>query len=148
MSDKIANFIYKKVTCNSKFKAQTIVDQIAQQFNVNISIQTLYKWLHKLNLSYKKAKKKIIIDKDKFKLRLETFKNEIDKCIHNHTQIISIDEFSIYLEMTPDYGWSIKNEPCEFLVNKKKYRRISVLLAINKYKVVDYYFKEGSINKI
>ena len=65
----------------------------------------------------------------------------------NNTQIISVDECSIYLEMTPDYGWSIKNNPCEFLVKKKKYRRISVLIAINKYKMVDYMVKEGSINK-
>lgn len=50
--------------------------------------------------------------------------------------------------MTPSYGWAPIGEPCEYVVNKLKNKRFSLLIGMNRATVVDYVIKEGSINTV
>lgn len=147
LSNKIGDYITNYIVNNSKFKASNLINKLEEKFNFSICTSTLYNWLKKLKITYKKAKKKIIVNQEQFKLKLRAFSEQIKKCVKENIQVISVDEFSLQFYMIPGYGWALKGESCEFNVKSKKSVNYSVLAAINKYKVVDYQLKEGSINK-
>lgn len=145
---EIIEYISKNVINNQYFKIENILNHLKTHFNVTISHSTFYKWLDAMNISYKKATKKVYVDETKLKEQSIALNDNIKKCIKEGKQIISIDEFSIYTEMTPYNGWSYKGYPCQFNVSGIKTKRYSVLAAINKNSIVHYIAKEGSINAI
>ena len=142
----IKEFILKNVINVPSFRVLKLINNLEEQFKIRISKSTLYRWLKIMKISYKKAKKKVIIDKAKFESHRTELKKNIEKCLNNKTQIISIDEFAIHLEMYPNKGWSPKGTPVEFPVKKIRHERYSVLMAINRNNIVNYIVKKGSID--
>jgi hypothetical protein len=71
----------------------------------------------------------------------EKFEKQRNKLIENLKNVnynpISIDESAIYLGTRNNYGWSEKGKECE-IYGKMKKQKLSLILAINREKVIGY----------
>ena len=118
-----------------------ILDIVKNKFNKNISRRTIYNVLKRNNITHKKAQtNKYPYSKKKFNNDVSKLRKLI-KCRKN--RIISVDETSIDFIVPSNYGWSKRGTNCTLNISNKR-RRVSLLLAISKNKIVHYHIKEGS----
>jgi transposase len=118
---------------------------IKNKFNKNISRKTIYNVLKRNNITHKKVQTyKYPYSKDKFNKDVDVLRKSI-KCRKN--RIISVDETSIDFIVPSNYGWSKKGTNCTLNISNKR-RRVSLLLAISKNKIVNYHIKEGSFKGV
>jgi len=137
----VIDFIISIVSSNKIISIKKLRKQIFDNFNISISVSYIYRILKNNNLTYKQMQKyKYKIDSEKHKQDIINLKNNIKKVCRN---IISIDETSIELGSRPNYGWSEKGKICEFNVTNKR-KRYSLILAINKTKVIGYKIIDGT----
>ena len=132
LTDDIKKIICGYIIDNSKFNVKKFLKILSDANNINISKSTFYNWLNKMGLTYKKARKKILVNIKTLLKKRKVMKTYIDTANKKNEPIISIDEFSIKTSMCNSYGWNYTGKPVDFRIKKNGYERFSVLVAINK----------------
>ena len=147
LTKEIKDYMIAYMTNNPKFFYRTLLKKLSNEFNISISKSTFYNWVHRINLSYKKARNKIIVNIPNLNKQKKELFDKITKINKNKQDIISIDESSFVTLMNPNYGWSETGKRVNFRVpTKKNPTRFSVLTAINRTEIVGMIIVEGSIN--
>ena len=134
----IINFIENNQGCN--------LNDIYKNSNINISKSSICRLLKNNNYSYKKINNRSIpYDKTILDTNRKTFTNNIlDNTFMN---TISIDECSFCINDYKQYGYSKKNIKFNKYYKHKQVReRYTLLMAINKEKIIDYIILKGGIN--
>jgi len=109
----------------------------------------IYFILHKNNLTYKQLTIKINPYSDELKNKLKSeLKDKLNKVDHNN--IVSIDEFAVYLNDNPTKGWAIKGKPCINETKNKtiKNKRYTVCMATTNKKILNYTIVEGGLKSL
>lgn len=140
----VIEYIKNYTINNNKFNVYKLMNNLAQIYDIHVSKSTIYNWLHKINLTYKKARKKIINNEENVHRRKKYVKTQLDKNTKNKRPIHCLDECSMHINEIKSYGWNLKGEKVDFQINNKK-ERYSILSLINKRKI-HYTIKKGSIN--
>lgn len=148
LTTEIRSTIESHVINNPHFRAGGLVIKIKELHNVSISKSTLYRWLSLMNITYKKARRKIIVDVVRLQQLREEMRALMKKCISENRIILSIDEFGIQKETTPSKGWNKKGQPVEYNVKQMRYKRQSVVAIISKNGVVSKCIQPGSFNGV
>lgn len=139
-------YILKMVINNPYFNCKQLCCSLKKKYKLFVSESTLYKWLSKNEITYKKVRHKIVANvKDLLKCKKE-LALKIKRVTDISQSIISIDEASYVTNMMPHYGWSKKGEKSNFIVNNKRRIRYTVICAIDKNKIIDYTIIKGSSN--
>ena len=137
---KITNEIRKYVIQTTKKKVNItyneLVKQVYEKFDVDLSIQNILTILREGEVTRKRVRKKyypekLLNDKEnKFK--------EFYKKLHSYTpkKIISLDETSIYINMTQTYGYSKRGQRAIITTHTYPFKRFNVLCAIRYNKVI------------
>jgi transposase len=145
LNNEIKEYIIKYVVNNPKFNSIKFIIKLRKKFDINVHRNTLYKWLSIMNITYKRAKVNIIIDK----LKLNNMKKELKKQIDiiGEDNIISFDESPFSTAMYNGYGWNKKGMKTIFRnKNRIKYEHSSLLCGINNREVICCELLKGPIN--
>lgn len=136
-------YIRSYILKNANFYYKNLIKTIKRKYNIMISKSSLYDTISKLNITRKKFKKRIIPNKNKYKLMTKQFKNKIKNI--SKDDILCIDETSINTHTSSDYGWGIKGAQI-FKINKKSRITYTVISAISNKSVVHNEIIKGSSN--
>jgi len=133
-NENVNEYIKKYAINNVKFNVYKLMGNIKKKFEISISKSMVYVLLRKLNITYKRAYTKTIIDKRKQKSKIVKLIKKIKNI--GKENVISIDETHIEINMKPFYGWNIKGK--KVIYRKKTYRRqkFSLIAAISCKKVI------------
>lgn len=143
INDECVRYICDNVKTNKIINMKQIRKNIENQFNVTISKGHIYVILKKNGITYKQIQKsKYNKTNEEFEQNKIDMKSEITKSRRN---IISTDETSIELGMRVNKGWSEKGKRCQLKVTNKR-KRYTLVLAINKTKVIGYKLVENALN--
>ena len=136
--DIIINFIENNLGCN--------LNDIYKNCNINISKSSICRLLKNNNYSYKKINNRIIpYNKQILDKNRNIFSNNISDNAFINT--ISIDECSFCINDYKQYGYSKKNIKFNKYYKHKQVReRYTLLMAINKEKIIDYIILKEGIN--
>lgn len=141
--DDCKKYIVDYIVKNKIFSIKKLRKELQEKFNVSISKGYVYKILKDNNVTHKQ------MQKNKYNKSLEVFeqqkselKNKITKARRN---IVSIDETGIELGLRPNRGWSEKNTRCPLKITNKR-SKYSLIMGINKTKVIGYRLIKGSFN--
>jgi len=131
-------YIKKYVTRNINFNYAKLVQLINKNFNVLVSKTTIYDVLAKKNITKKKIQKKqIFTEKTKRALQIKKFQKTIidilDKLSINN--IISIDESSIDIHISNNYGWSKSGKKIT-IIHEQQRKRYTLTTAITTKKII------------
>jgi len=138
VNNEIINFVKKIIDKRSNIILIQIQNKINNKFNIKLSLMTIFRIIKKINYSRKRLRKKyfpdkkIEIEKDLLKeyyKRLDTIK--INK-------LISIDETSIYLNMSLSYGRSKKGKRAYLKTTKYPYVKYNMICGIKYGKIIGY----------
>ena len=136
-------FITSKI---SEYNTITLKDLnllIFKNFNITISIATLYRIIKGLNITYKKGSKFYVeADKTKQQLFLENIKN-IDK-----NSIIALDEACFFLNESRNYGRSLKGTKTVIKKRGIRGKASSLILCISTDGVVKWSLYNNTISAI
>ena len=111
----LKDWIIKTILDQPFTRLKDLSKEIMDQFNVNVSISTLSRFLSKERISSKKTRKKTnrTTNTEEIKNR---FKEDIKSI--GYDNILSFDEVGFQLEMYPHKGWSKKGDRCYYQSNK------------------------------
>ena len=143
-SGEVREYVSKYVINNSRFNIRKLVKKMNKQFECKYNTHNLYYLLRKLNITYKKAKKCIIIDKRKHYKETSKLIDTVNEI--GHDNVISIDESHYQLNMNNTYGWNYKGTSVMFRNNSNKRLKVSLLLAVSNSKVICRTIVKGSVN--
>lgn len=140
---KIQKYIVTSIISLTFLKVNKIVEEVKKIFKTKISRSSVYRILKNNKITYKKVyqKKNPHIESNK-----EEVKELMDKL--KGKDIISVDESHIVLDTYLPYGWSKRGERIEKIVKKINNNRYSLLMAIDKRKIMGYKLLKGSVNGI
>lgn len=148
ISDKysadVREYIVKYVINNSKFNIKRLLKNLRVKFNTKFTNYNIYYILKKLNITYKKAKKCIIINKKKHNNQVKELLKKVKSI--GQDNIISVDESHYYLNMSPNYGWNYSGEKVTFENKTNNRLGISLITAISNNKVICSTINRGSVN--
>lgn len=143
LNDICKKYIIKYMIANPTFNMKRLRKNIFDLFMINVSKTTIYRLFKSHNLTYKKVQtNKYKKSEDIFEQEKHKLKQQITKARRN---IISIDETSIELGLRQTKGWTLKGHRC-FRKSTIKRQRYSLLLAINKTKVIGFQLVKNSFN--
>ena len=146
ISSEIEKFIDDCVKKNCLYRINDIKKLIFTNYNLNISMQSIYKILKKNCYIYKRLKKNnnLYSIEDQVKQFEEIIKKHNSKTIDN---CISLDEISVIHNSKPNYGWFKKNEEPTYKMSIPNIhsKRYSVIMASNNEKILDYYICEKGV---
>ena len=143
INEECVRHICDEVKTKKIINMKQICKNIESNFNITISKGHIYKILKENNITYKQIQKsKYNKSDEEFEQNKTDMKNKITNAKRN---IISIDETSIELGMRMNKGWAEKGERCELKVTNKR-KRYTLVLAINKTKVIGYKLVENGMN--
>jgi transposase len=145
LTDDIKNYISDNIINNPYFNAKKFVRKLCKKFKIIISKSTFYNWLKYMNISYKRARRKIHTNINNITQKKKEVKQKLDKIKQNKQTLYSLDEFGINIEDTPNYGYNYKGKKVDFKVSKIKGIHYSVLVCISKSKIIGYVIKKGAI---
>ena len=112
------------------------------EFLISISRRTIFRILKKNEFNYKRSQAHVWTYNDPdFQIKKDKLASKI-KAIGNDFE--SIDETSLELFSSPDYGWTKGNDKCH--VKNKTRIRVSLAVAINRKKVTAWKVTDGSFN--
>jgi len=143
-SDTVRTFVADYAINNCRFNVRKLARKLNKKFNDKYNVHNIYYLLGLLNITYKKAKKCIIIDKRKHIKETRKLVKTVNKI--GHDNIISIDESHYQLNMNRDYGWNYKGSDVTFRQRNNKRLKISLILAISNNKVICSTIVKGSVN--
>lgn len=144
LTDEIREYINSYISKNQLIVVKKFTKHLRKKFKIMFAQSTLYKWFAKMDITYKKVnKRKTFVCNKKEKLLNELY-NKINK-VEDKNNIISIDESNFQLNMIQDNGWQFKGKKIFKNTYVKQRNNVSLLMAINKNKVVDYIIKPNAI---
>lgn len=146
ITKEIEDYVLKHYKNELFSTVKNVISKINKKFNIKVTKSTIYRILHKNNMSYKKVSiNKYPYSINKFKENINKIKKETKDFNNN---IIFIDEFSFsFDEFGKMYCWSKKNERSHLKIfGNKSRKRKSVILAISKNKIISYKTVNGSVN--
>ena len=147
ITDEIENLILKSINHNNNFNVKNIRKNIFDKFKLSLSKSTIYFVLHKNKMTYKQMK---VINNPFSDEQIIEKKNTIKKIIEEkgENNLISQDEMAIYLNDTPNKGWSIKGKDCIIKTKKSLVKtRFSISMTIDKTNNINFSLKKGSMNQ-
>jgi len=124
---------------NTVINIKTIKQYILKNFNVSLSISSIYYVIKNNNFTYKKTH--VITNPNTIEVQIKQLKtvyNIIEQL--NQDNIVSIDETSIVTSQQPSHGWSKKGKKCTVhnsgtkIINK----RYTTVMAITNKKILNF----------
>lgn len=143
---KHGKYIIKKTINNQHFDCKELLFELRIKYKLFICKKTLYNYLSKMNITFKKARKKIVPNVHGLLEKKILLNKRIQEIQQRNQSIISIDESSFKINMSQNYGWSVKGTKTNFIIDNTKSETYSVLCAIDKNKVIGKIIVKGSIN--
>jgi len=116
--------------------------------NFIISVSTTRKIVYDV-LKYRYKVKQVVILPEKYNVDEHNESIvEKQKILQNLgiDNVVSIDESAFYKEMATCRGWCKKGCKLKITKSKLRFKRYSLLMAINSKRIIDYILVEGSIN--
>lgn len=144
LNDDIKEYISEKIKNNPTFNSNKFIVELNKKFNINIHRNTLYKWLEKLNITFKRSKIKVVKDDEKTKQLSKNLASKIH--ILKEKDIISLDECSFSLGMFNQYGWNDKGKDVIFESKIQKSENLTLLCTVSNKKVIAYQIIEKSVD--
>ena len=138
-------FIRAYVLRYKAFKYNNLITLIRKKYNIESSKSSIYRILGKMNIVYKKARRRLIYNKNKINKQRKQFKKTINKI--SIDDIISIDETSVDNQLYPLYAWGKKGECIEMTRTAVK-SRYTIITAISKDKIIHYDIIKNSANAL
>ena len=146
ITNTIEQYIIYKIKLNPIISAKTLKINIKDEFNISLSLTSIYYIIRNNNITYKKLNIKTnphdnITQKEQLK-----YMDSIIKSVGNDN-IISIDETSIELSSKPSKGWAIKGEKCNINNNNAKInnKRYTVVMAMSNKEILDFSIVEKGL---
>ncbi|ARF09745.1 transposase [Indivirus ILV1] len=134
-TSEIKCFIRAYVLKYKLFKYLNLISLIKRHYNVSASKTCIYEILSKMNITYKKVRRRLIYNKKLIMQKRKEFIKKVSKL--QLDDIISIDETSIDNQLYPLYSWGLKGKRIEVSRNAVK-TRYTVITAISKDKIIHY----------
>ncbi len=145
ITKEIEELIINVYTNKSKIKPKNLRKNIKKRFNVSIGRSSIYEVLKRNKITYKRiSTPKTPYNNFKLKALKKDLKKRLGPTTNN--KIVSLDETSINLHSKPFYGWSKKGTRCIRKIKKVVRKRVSLILAISRKKVIGYKIVEKSVN--
>lgn len=136
VTDDIIKFIKEQVRKEPTIILTQLKKLIKNKFKVDLTKMTIYRVINNNNITRKKLRKRYYPQKKDEKKDLEEYYSKIKKI--NKRKIISIDETSIYLNMTLGYGRSKKGYRVYKKTSIYPFKKYNMLCAIRYGKIVEY----------
>ncbi|MCJ7636344.1 MAG: IS630 family transposase [Nitrososphaeraceae archaeon] len=140
---EIKCYIRSYILKYSNFYYKNLIKAVKRKYSIEMSKTSLYDTIHKLNITRKKYKQRIIPNKNKHKTMIKQFKNKIRKI--SEDDIICIDETSINTHIHSNYGWGMKGTKI-FKIHKKSRITYTVISAISNESIIHNEIIKGSSN--
>lgn len=145
LTQDIEKYIRQEIAKHPSININKFKERIEKKFNTNFSMSTLYNWFKKLGLTFKKVRKRLRLKFYTRKKRLKELHQQINN-VQDKNNIISIDESHFQVNMAPKMGWSKSGQKIYRNTSNVKRSNLSLLMAINKQKVIGYQVIEGPYN--
>jgi transposase len=146
-NESIIEFIKNTIKANPFLTKKEMMIKIFNKFNVKIHNKKLSLIYKKLNLTKKKAKKRIAKDEN----FIDTISEARTKFINNintidKDKIISIDETGINNVLNNLFGYSEKGHDINIPISNKKNKNNSIIIALTTSGIIHYDIHQESIN--
>ncbi len=143
ITEKCKVFIISYVEKYKQFQIKKLIKVIGKKFQISISKRSIYNVLKQYNITNKRVKQNHYpYNENKLKDNIKKVTSELKECNHSP---ISIDETGIYFNTKSNYGWSKKGKDCE-INGKKQLKKVSLVVAISRNKVIGFTIRNGSFN--
>jgi transposase len=141
----VYEYIKKYIINRSNFRMKNLQKLLLKKFNRKYTAYNIYYVLRKLNITYKKARKIIRINKREHNRKVKQIKQKVNQI--GHDNIVSTDECHFHLNMQPNKGWNIKGKPVTFTKTTSNRTSMSLICSITNKKILHYEIHKSSINK-
>ena len=150
ITNEITKYVLLLVKKNVNITLWEIANLIKKKFNVDLTDHSVFRILKKNKITRKRLRNKYYPEKreGQEKQDLQTFYKTLKK--YNYKKTISIDETSIYLNMTLTYGRSKSGTRVIKKTNKYPFKKYNLIVAIAYNKVIGWTLYEhlkGGIKK-
>ncbi len=141
VTSEVEHAIAKTLVHHGQLDKHKIKQMTERKINIKISNTTIYRCLHKENMSYKRTHFR---SKRPDEHKMEEFRSRLPQ-----NSIISLDESSFDTHMTSKYGWSKRGQRCILYPSRSRRarKRFSLMLAISNKHTVASQLVAGSFNK-
>lgn len=139
---QIKSFLKSYVFKRKNFNVKILKLVVYAKFKIHISTSSIYSILQKLNITRKKFSKHIV--KQNTKSTVNKFLKHVKSI--NPTKIISIDESSFDIFISPSYGWSLKGTKVLKNFKYSQRKRLTLTLAVTNNEIIGYNIINGSSN--
>lgn len=113
------------------YTARLLVDWVQQKWDVEVSDQTLYNFLHQQNFSYQRAHRDYLnADPDKQLTFVERLYGLL-RCRPLTERVVFFDEFAVTNRPTLFYGWARRNTRFQVPSNERQRERLNGLLSVD-----------------
>ena len=136
VTDDIIKFIKEQIRKEPTIILTQLKKLVKNKFKVDLTKMTIYRVINDNNITRKKLRKRYYPQKKDEKKDLEEYYSKIKKI--NKRKIISIDETSIYLNMTLGYGRSKKGYRVYKKTSIYPFKKYNMLCAIRYGKIIGY----------
>ena len=111
-SKQLMKYIERYVNNKCNFRVWRLIKLIEKRFNIKLKPRNIYYILKIQNMTYKKAKYRVIKKKSNHKQKVKQLKKNIIKI--GFDEVISVDESHFEINMMPSHGWSKKGNATIF----------------------------------
>ena len=139
ITSTIEHFILNSINNNPIINIKTIKKNILMNFNISLSISSIYYVIKNNNLTYKKTH--VITNPYSIVEQKEQLKTVYNVIKHlNQNNIVSIDETSIVTSQNPSCGWAKKGKKCILYNNSNKIinKRYTTVVATTNKKILNF----------
>jgi len=138
----IKSFVQTYVLKRKNFKMFLLKRYIFSHFKCNVSSSSIYSILKQFKITHKKFSKHI--NKNNSKSKLTDFFKQIKSI--DSSKIISIDESSFDVFISPSYGWQRKGQKLYKYFKYSQRKRITLTLAVTNKRIIGFNIIDGSSN--
>ena len=139
ITSTIEHFILNSINNNPIINIKTIKKNILMNFNILLSVSSIYYVIKNNNLTYKKTH--VITNPYSIVEQKEQLKTVYNVIKHlNQNNIVSIDETSIVTSQNPSHGWAKKGKKCILYNNSNKIinKRYTTVVATTNKKILNF----------
>ena len=139
ITSTIEHFILNSINNNPIINIKTIKKNILMNFNISLSVSSIYYVIKNNNLTYKKTH--VITNPYSIVEQKEQLKTVYNVIKHlNQNNIVSIDETSIVTSQNPSHGWAKKGKKCILYNNSNKIinKRYTTVVATTNKKILNF----------
>jgi transposase len=139
ITSTIEHFILNGINNNPIINIKTIKKNILMNFNISLSVSSIYYVIKNNNLTYKKTH--VITNPYSIVEQKEQLKTVYNVIKHlNQNNIVSIDEKSIVTSQNPSHGWAKKGKKCILYNNSNKIinKHYTTVVATTNKKILNF----------